>query len=287
LRNIEALATADPLNDGYQKSLTESQTWLASSLAAEGQLEEATRLREQHVSRLQQLLARTGDVEYRQKLVPAERYLGELYAFQGRVPEALARFRAAVGHSDDLLSREPTNSRWNYFAARAKVNLAGSLLAANLGSEAAAAAQSACRTTERLIATDSNVQRWRAVLRDCWQAQARVALASNDLSQALRHAQQATRTAKSVRSTDPVDDRYAAAQTHRLLGDIQRRAGNDPAARAAWAAGLALVPRGVPEQPWEMAERAMLLARLGSGPEAQLLTNRLRSIGYLQKELSS
>jgi tetratricopeptide (TPR) repeat protein len=286
LANIEALATADPGNSDYQKSLTESQTWLADGLKAEGHLQEAIALRERHVALLQQLLQKSGDVEYRQKLVPAERYLGELYAFRGQIPAALEHYRAAVAHSELLIAREPDNSRWRYFSARARMDLANALLNGGRTDEAATETEAACSVTSRLIATDSNVQRWRANLRDCFNLRAQLALAKGVPQDALSFATKAVNAGRSVASTDPVEDKYAVAKSLRLLGDIRRRLGDEAGAKSAWEAGLAMLPSNVAEKPNEMAEHAMLLQRLGRLNEANARTNRLANIGYRDQKWS-
>lgn len=287
LQGIEALATADPRNSDYQRSLTESQTWLASSLAAEGKLEEATLLRERHVALLRRLLERTSDIEYRQKLVPAERYLGELYWFAGRNDAALAHFRAAVEHSEALIAREPENSRWSYFSARAHLNLAHSLLSAGRTDAAATEAAAGCRIAEQLTATDSNVQRWRAVRRDCSATRARIALAQGDGRQAVRLAAAAVEMAKSVQSADRVEDRFALARSYRLLGDARERLGDSAGARAGWLAALSAMPRQAAEQPNELAEHAAVLTRVGRVGEARALLRRLAAMGYKQEEVRS
>ncbi|MBA3834785.1 MAG: TIR domain-containing protein, partial [Sphingomonas sp.] len=284
LLTIEALATADPLNDDFRKALTESQTWLASALAAEGRLQEATALRERHVAVLQQLLQQSRDVEYRQKLVPAERYLGELYWFGGDTQKAQAHFRAAVGHAEALLSREPENRRWSYFAARARIDLARAFLASGRSGEAGAEVARACNAARRLIATDQNVQRWRAVQSDCWLMQTRLAVADGDFKQAQGLAEKAVQAARSVDSTDPVDDKYALAQSYRLLGDIRQQLGDRTRAQAAWQAGLGAVSSGVAQQPNEMAEHAILLQRLDRATEARERMARLAAIGYYHQE---
>lgn len=280
LQTLEALATADPRNGDYQKSMTESQTWLASALTAQGRLQEAAAVRHRHVAALERLLSATGDVEYQQKLVSAERYLAELYRFGGRIEDALIHSRRAVEHSRALLSRESQNSRWSYFAARARMTLAQNLLDAGRTDEAAAEVASACLVAQRLIATDSNMQRWRAVQRDCLLTRARIALAVGDAQRALGLARQAVDSARSVRSSDPVEDRYAAAEAYRLVGDIRAQRGDAKGAEAAWLAGLQAIPTGVAEQPKETAERAMLLKRLGRQAEARALSTTLSSMGY-------
>ena len=50
LRTIDALATADPRNSDYQKSVAESLAWLADAQMSEGQLAQATQTRERHVA---------------------------------------------------------------------------------------------------------------------------------------------------------------------------------------------------------------------------------------------
>ncbi|MGH6659408.1 MAG: hypothetical protein ACREBM_07135, partial [Sphingomicrobium sp.] len=232
LSTMEALAAADPSNTNYTIAVTESQTWLADARMATGQLAEAIPIRERLVAVLQHLLRTTGDVVYRQKLVPAERSLGDLLWYRGQVPEALVHFRAAADHSDALLAREPENSRWSYFSARARLDLAQGLLTSGGGDGAAAETATACNVAQRLVATDSNVQRWRAVQRDCWLMRARVALKRSDLQQASGFAQRAVDAARAVSTSDPTHDKYGIAEAFRLFGDTRQRLGDTSGARA-------------------------------------------------------
>lgn len=284
-RNIEALATADPDNADYQKALTEVEAWLADGEASQGQLSEAASIREQHAALLNRLLKQTGDVEYRQKLVTAERNLGKLYAWRNETPKALAHLRAAVAHSEALMTLEPTNLRWRGFAARAHLNLAEVLLAAGENSDAAREMASGCNAAARLVSTDPKYQGWRASLRQCWEMRARYAAGAGDVTAAASFAQRAVVIAKTVRSTDPVDDRFSLARCYRLFGDMRQRLGDGAGASAAWQTGLAGLPGGVAEKPDEMAEHAMLLQRLGRQEEAQKRTTRLVEIGYRDPEM--
>jgi tetratricopeptide (TPR) repeat protein len=279
---MEALATADPSNTDYQVAVTESATWLADAQASLGRLSEATRTREQLVGFLQQLLNRTGDVVYRQKLVPAQRYLGELYQYQGDTGKALANFRAAVDNAEVLTVREPDNSRWRYFSARARLNLANMYLVAGQREQATEQTARGCDATARLLATDPTVQVWRANMRECLEVRARLGLAAGEPGQAAVMAERAVETARSIHSTDPVDDRYALAQSYRLLGDARRAGGNKSGANAAWNAALKVLPSRVAEKPSEMAERALLLQRIGRTEDAQLLMRTLARIGFKQ-----
>ena len=98
--------------------------------------------------------------------------------------------------------------------------------------------------------------------------------------EALTLANQALAAARSAKSTDQVDQRYTIAGAYRLVGDIQRQIGDQGAARSAWLAGLAMLPRGIREKPPETSERAELLQRVGRTDEAKQLKTGLETIGY-------
>ena len=122
LRTIEAIATADPGNSDYQKSLAESLAWLADAKSSQGRIDEATALRERDVALLERLFKQSGgDVDYGQMLVPAHRALARLYFVRGRLELAIAQVREAVSHSEQLLGVERTNSQWLDFSANARV----------------------------------------------------------------------------------------------------------------------------------------------------------------------
>ncbi len=284
-RNIQALATADPENPDYQKALTESEAWLADGLASQGQLAQAAAIREQHAALLNRLLNQTGDVEYRQKLVTAERNLGNLYAWRGETRKALDHLRAAVSHSDSLMTLEPTNSRWRGFSARARLNLAEVLLETGQKEAAASETATACDASSRLVAADAKLQAWRAIVRECWDMRARIAAANGNAAQASAFAERAVTTAKTVQSTDPIEDKFELAQTFRVLGDARRSLADTAGAAAAWQAALGVLPSNVAEKPNEMAERAMLLQRVGQSEAARQRTARLSAMGYRNPQL--
>ena len=147
--------------------------------------------------------------------------------------------------------------------------------------------ENACAVTGRLIAIDSNVQRWRANLRDCFQLRAQLALTKNDENSAGQFSAKAVKVGKTVASPDPVEDRYAVGSSLRLLGDIRRREGDLAGAKAAWEAGLSVFPKGVAEKPNELAIHALLFQRLGRTSEAQQAVQKLSAIGYRNPELRS
>jgi len=92
-------------------------------------------------------------------------------------------------------------------------------------------------------------------------------------------------TAKTVQSTDPIEDKFELAQTFRVLGDARKSLGDMAGAAAAWQAALAALPPDVAEKPNEMAERAMLLQRVGQSEAARQRTARLNAMGYRNPEL--
>jgi tetratricopeptide (TPR) repeat protein len=280
LRTIEALATADPNNRDYQQSLVEALAWYADAERDAGHLESATALRERHVALLTQLAARTGDVDYRQRLVPAERGLGNLYAARGLMEPALRHARAAAAYGDRVTQIEPGNMRWLNYATKAKSTLADLLLQAGAREEAAQMNEAACAAVNRLLAKDSAMPDWRAGLRDCWMMRAQLALASGAKADAMSSSQRAVEVAKTVKATDAaVDPRYMIGKAYRIAGDARR--GQDPAgARSAWQAALSALPSGIAERPSEMKERMEILQRLGRDAEARTISNKLAAMGY-------
>ena len=167
------------------------------------------------------------------------------------------------------------------------MDLAQALLSAGHRDEARTETDTACGVTSRLIAIDPNVHRWRANLRDCFDIRAQLALADGALPQAASFADRAVQTGKTVGSTDPVEDRYALARSYRLLGDIRRKLGDQAGAKAAWQAGLSMLPASVAEKPNEMAEHATTLQRLGRGSEARERAAKLAANGYRNPEFRS
>jgi tetratricopeptide (TPR) repeat protein len=278
LQTIEALATADLGNAEYQKSLAETIAWLADARMAAGQLDSATKLRERDIALLTAGLSRTGDVSYRQKLVPARRALGNLYGARGQVEPAIQQFRQAVLTSDQLTAVEPDNTLWTLYGLKARLDLARYLLGIGQVADAASQTEAACAAVNRLLAKDRNRPEWQASARDCWAGRARVALAANQNDSAASSARRAIATGKHVKTGDAVSDGYSLASAYRLLGDALRAKGDTAGAGTSWTLGLAALPPNAAEKPSETKDRAILLERLGR--DTTQLTRRLTAIGY-------
>jgi tetratricopeptide (TPR) repeat protein len=281
LRTIDALATAEPGNGDYQKSVAESLAWLADAQMSEGQLGQATQTRQRHVALLQRLLTSSGgDVQYRQKLIQAHRALGILYGYAGRNGPALEQLRAAIDEADSLTSHEPDNRQSQQYGAEARLSYAEILLSTNRGAEAAAETATACAAVSELLARDPNVQRWRMARRDCQLLHAKIALAEGNSAQALALATQAIASARAVKGSDPTADSFELAKAYRLQGDVKRSLGDGAGAATGWSSALTAIPTSTPERPAEMGEHALVLQRLGRQREANSLNAKLRAMGY-------
>ena len=280
LKTIEAISTADPQNTDYRTSIGESLAWLADGQDALGRFDDALASRQRNIAVLDGLLAGTTNVDYRQRLIPAHRALGNLYVERGQRDQAIKEFRAAVAYADALTALEPNNALWLESALRTRVDLARQLIGAAQAEEAASNTRFVCQTAAKLLRGDPRKPELRKGLTSCWLLQARLALLNGSKAQALGMAQRAVDAARVVHSGDKIADAFLVARAYRLVGDIQRQIGDVDLARAAWANGLATVPAGVAEQPSETAEHAMLLQRLGRGSEARELTAPLAAFGY-------
>lgn len=283
LKTIEAIATADPNNKEYQDGLAESLTWLGDAERATGDYRGAIAARKRNLAQLSRMFARTGDVNYQQRLIPAHRMLGLLYAEQGQTDLAKQELQVAVEQANRLIPKEPDNTLWLEYASSARLILAKQLLSSGDRSEASAQANAGCQTVNGLLSRNQLKPQWQVEFVVCLQIQAKLKLSGQDRAAAMKVAQEAIARSKSVHSGDPVADAYLVASSYRLAGDVQRALDNNAAARSAWQMALESMPSGAAE-PDQLAERASVLARLGRTAEAETLHSKLRSMGYRQAE---
>ncbi|HVF38209.1 MAG TPA: toll/interleukin-1 receptor domain-containing protein [Sphingomicrobium sp.] len=279
-RPMESLAAIDSGNAEYQKEFSTLLAWLADSHRAQGKLDRAIAVRERQASFLRQRIAsgRT-DVVFRQHLIPAYQALGILLNSQGQTERGIEQIRRSVAESERLLPVEPDNNLWKGLAAQARLELARTLFSLDRRGEAATEARAACSLVAQVRARDPEGS-WRHLQTDCLALRSRLALKSATEAEALRLAKLALASAKSERSEDPTRQRYRTATVFRQLGDIHRRMGDSDAAKAAWTAAFAQLPRNVTERPAEMHERAEILNRLGRTEEANELRGKLDAIGF-------
>jgi tetratricopeptide (TPR) repeat protein len=280
LTTMEAIATADSGNKEYKASVAESLAWLADADRAIGNYREAIALRQRGVAVLEQLLAATGDVSYQQKLIPARRMLGKLYAEQGRSDLAAEQFRAAVAQAEFLIPKEPNNTLWVEYASNARADLARQLLLAGDTDGAGRQTEALCNGVSSLLTHKGHKYAWLAASAECWSLRAKIALARGANVDALNLAQRAMAVSRTVHSGDTVQDAYRIASTYRLIGDIEQKSGDQEAARLSWATALQQLPTGAVEEPNQKAERALILRRLGRNPEAEPIITALKAIGY-------
>jgi len=280
LVTMQAIATADPSNREYRQGVAESFAWLGDAERAAGRYSAAIDARKRGIDLLTALLNETGDVQFRQRLIPARRTLGLLYAERGERDLGLEQERIALAEADRLAAIEPSNTQWSEYGYRTRVDLARLLLLDGQNTEAAQQTASACDTVHRLLQRNSTKPEWRKGLLSCLILKARLASVGGLNDQAVGYAQQALTVTRSIHSSDKFADATRLARAYRIIGDIELARGNAQGARSAWQNGLAAFPSGMTEVPDETAEHAALLQRLSRAEEAQPLTARLNAIGY-------
>ena len=167
LKTMEAISTADPDNEDYHKEVAEALAWLADAQKAAGHLDEAIVLRQRDIAILDGLLATSANVDYKQRLIPAHRALGNLYAERGQTKLASEQFRAAIAHGEALIAVEPNNTQWLEYGFKARFDFARQLLDENQADEAANQIRFGCQIVRSLLAQDSRNGRWRQGLATC------------------------------------------------------------------------------------------------------------------------
>lgn len=280
LRTIQAISIADPENTEYRKSVAESLAWLADAQSALGRYGQAIAARRQDIAVLQDLLRRENNADFRQRLIPAHRALGLLYADSGKGDLAIQQYRTALAHADALTAVEPSNMQWLAYGAQARMNLASELLREGQTGEATGLTQAACGTVRRLLVLDPSKPDYRKAATLCWMLRARLTLANGDKEQAVAAAGNAVRSARQVQTGNRIADAFLVAKALRIESDAQRAAGNGAAAARALAAAKSALPRNAAETPTEIAERAAILTRLGEQAAARPLIAKLASMGF-------
>jgi len=282
LKTIEAIAAADPRNLSYQQNTGEALTWLADAQFAMGDVRGAIRSRQRDLALIAKLFAATDSTDYQNRLVPAHRMLGMLYNSQGQTSAATAEFQAAVNVADALAPKEPTNKLWQEYAYRAKLDLGRQLLLAGREQEAAGQISAACGIVSALLKSDSPTREWRIGMSRCLALRARLARADGSRDQALQFARAALVAGQQVTGGDRVAHAFLMADYQLLIGDCELALGDGAAAQSGWSAALAVLPKGVAEEPDELSERATIMERLGKTGQAQAIRSRLAKMGYTQ-----
>lgn len=277
LRTIEAVAAIEPANLNYQRSLADSLAWLSDAHLARGDVAAAIAARRRQVELLKHLAAKSGDVTFTGRLIPAEQSLGTLLAAVGRDAEAATQLSSAVATSERLLPTEPDNSQWLNFAGRAHLRLAQYSLARRSPADSADHIAKGCAYASKLR-RPGGATIWRMLEQECLSTRAQLALSRGEAAEASALAARALALARSMKSTDPVGDRYALAKGLLLSGDAYRTAGDADRARQAWQQGLRLT-QSAREQPKEMAVKAELLDRNGQLGAAERLRRELAQRG--------
>ena len=280
LEPAEALAARFPQNLDYQKQLSEALAWLSEAREFSGQLDEALVLRQRQLPLLAGLLRSSkGDADVWERELAVRRALSRIHASRGEMDSAFDQARRASVLVAGLAKIDPANADWQQVGANSNFDRALLELAAGRTGEAKRLADSACRSSDRLLARDRSVEAWRTNMAlNCLETKARIALAEGSGEQAVSLSRRALVLSRSEK--DALDRGFSVAGAELILGNSLRQARQPDAARGAYERALAAWPKNVEERPRELAEHAMLLRRLGRNSEAAPLVRRLSEMGY-------
>ena len=280
LEPAETLAARFPDNLVYQKQLSSALAWLSEAREYSGQLDEALAHRRRQLASLAVLLRQNkDDTDLMNKEMIAHRSVARLLASRGDLTAAREESAKASTALNSLSKIEPANTEWMQWGAFINLERAGLEMALDRPREAAAIADAACGTSRKLAARDRSVSAWRIGLQlSCLEVQARIALKTGAKERALGLSQQALALARTDK--DPVDRGLSVTKTEMMLGNALKAAGQDEAARGAYERAFAAWPANMQQRPSEIADRAMLLGRLGRRAEAEEARKRLSAMGY-------
>lgn len=280
LRTLESLASADPRNEDYQKSIVETLAWVSDSQLGEGRIDEATATRERQAALVDSLMRQhPADVAYRVLAIPAHRALARLLMFKGDIEPALDHARRSVSIGVQLLPTEPDNAEWIARTAGAQIDYGGLLQSARQSDEAAAQVRAGCELSDRL-SSSAGAAGWRKVEYDCLMQRGRLALGNNSAAEAEAIGERAVAQARKLHSGDRAEDRLSVVRALKLVGDARAASGDQAGAARIRQAAFRAWPGGIALRPQDLATQELMLEQIGRTEAAAAVRSKLDSIGY-------
>lgn len=280
LEPSEALFAEEPANKDYQFRLLNALAWLAEAREYSGDIDEGMAHRQRQLTLLRRLWDPVKpDAALRQDEMTARRAMARMLSYRGQMPEAIGQARQAASLAAWLTQTESQNTEWAQISAQTNFDLADLELSAGDADQARAANARGCAIADRLVETDRSVAMWRVRLQiRCAQLLARLAIRSGDGGAASTHARRALVLARG--ETNPLNRQLTIAKAEIMLGTALAAAGQREAGMAAFRRAAAAWPQGIEERPFELADHALLLQRVGRTDEANALRRRLAAMGY-------
>jgi tetratricopeptide (TPR) repeat protein len=277
LEAVETLIARSPRNRDYQNQLAATLAYLADARENSGQLDDALALRERQLLLLNRLAqASKDDTIIQRDELTARRSLSRLLASRGQAEAAMREAAIAAGIVSSLAKTEPDNTEWAQAGAAANSERADLQLALGRTADAAATIAGVCAAAERLVDRNRGVAYWRGSQSRCYLLQAKLALRQGSSQQAVALARQAVTAARA--QPGAIDRAFALAAADMVLSEALRTIGQRDAAAGALDEALAVYPAKVELTPRELAQRAILLRKLGR--DAAELERQLAAMGY-------
>ena len=280
LQPAEALLQKRPGNMDYQVKLLDALAWLADAREFSGAIDQAMAHRQRQLELLPRMWNSAEPVtELKRIEMTARRAMARLLAYRGQMDAAIEQSREASAVISWLTRTEPQNTEWMQAGAQANFERSGLELAANQLEGARFAANDACAAAARLVARDRSVAAWRTDLQlRCLRAKQRIALRDGDTAAAVSLSQQGVALAQTEK--DGIERGLAMSSAEMALGEALQRTSQAAAAQGAYSRALEAWPRKVELRPRELADRAILLRRLGRTKEADEIGRGLASMGF-------
>ena len=275
------LLARDPSNWKRQDELANVLAWHSTSLEKSGELAAAVRARQENMALLERLAARDPkNVLTQNDLAVAKSYLASLLIARGDLAGAEARQRESLGIGLALMAMDATNSTWKQNVAITRGNLAMVLNDEGRPAEALPLVDDSVTTLAALSATKEDNLDWKRSLAAAYGRRGRILTALGRLGEARRDLQRAEAMFAPLLAANPKGTlRLRVAEVGQGIGELEARAGDLVAARAAWTKALETLPPLASADHRSMALRARLLLYLGRGEEAKAVLAKFQATG--------
>jgi tetratricopeptide (TPR) repeat protein len=275
----QLLSVADPDNARLLDMLSESWSWIGSTLEDLARLPEAEAAFEKSMGFATAAYALSDSPLDREQASDMATFLADTLLYQGKVEPALQRFREALPIHEELVRHDPTNARWELALYRTRRKLAEIAVATTMAGPDRAELQAVISGLDGLVELDTSAAGPRRQLALALRVQALVELAADRPELALAQAQRA-RDVLAAGEADLGTQGTDAALVSETLGSAAAAAGEVERAHAAWQAALDALPEAEVRNLMQKALYARLTTRLGRAAEAQGVAAELAALGY-------
>ncbi|MBI5690023.1 MAG: serine/threonine protein kinase [Verrucomicrobia bacterium] len=288
LEVLRKILLADPADAEARSGIANANSFLGSLAEANGELAEAARRFTEQVAQYEELSQSQGEIpNWRYKHADALSFQAAVHAVTGKRAGAAAALDRAHSLLEDLVAKEPQNSRWKNALVVVHLRTALLALAERDSPRARESVAAARRAAAELAGQEKSELRFQYRLATALRIEAELQFAAGQ-SEAAATAREAADTGDHLLRRPGIEDEHRGERALAALleGRLATAAGDPARARRHWQSAWDLVaPRVAESRDWRLLDPAARAALLLARPDdASSIRRRLEGLGYVPLE---